>query len=563
MSLSPQKKVTIPAIFQQDSEGPRAGVVKAQQQKLERALAEDFPVKGSVGSIVQRFGGSPTKRRTVGGYPVILGAEGKVGWSVPASKLAGVCEELGPAGPEASAAAAEPEAPVAAAEPEAPVAAAEPEAPVAAAEPEAPVAAAEPEAPVAAAEPEASVAVERPVQAARRPDHQPTEEEMAEFARRMARPPLPDARAVRKQPTTMWDMSDDGSDSMSDFDPDAEMDFTPQATKPSSEFRVPPRVPGTNLTAPAVQDQQYIVTIAPAGITAFELLPADPPEKAAGRAKPEIAERLGEALSSDRASVKWIAALGAGAFATVFQAVVETCDFGSDRVAPGDLIAVKVIDMSGSRAGLGRKEVQEAEIAMRLDHPNIAKTFGFVQSPARLMVYIEHIAGGTLERLLACYGAISEARARQLVSEILAGLEHLHGHQICHRDLKPANILLSTGGVKLVDFGTSKAGMCKSLVGTHFYMAPEVRGMADFECTEDSYVGSAADIWSFGCTVIEVLTGCRPVAIRHDRTMTNPLLPETASADVLDLLQSTVHKTVSKRPTATELLGHKWLAAAP
>jgi len=545
MSLSPQKKVTIPAIFQQNNDAPRPGSVKAFKERLERGGAPGLPTRGSVKCIARSFSGSPTKRPGTGGYPVILGAEGKVGVPKQGGKVTdGCCEPAGksshpPAEAKPGQAAAEAKSEVATAE-------------------------AKPEQAAAEAKPEQATAEAKPEQAGFAALGLDCRPEGWEPAMRPAAL-FPDARAVRKQPTTQFDLSGDESDGgVCCFweESDGEVDFFPQATKSSSEFRAPPKIPGTHLAAPAVKDQQYIVTIAPAGITAFELLPADPPEQAASRAQPQVAEQLGKALSCEKVDLKAVSALGAGAFATVFQAVVETWNFDSDRVAPGDLIAVKVIDTSGSRGGRGAQVVQEAEIAMRLDHPNIAKAFGFVQIQARLMVYIEHIAGGTLERLLACYGAISETRARQMVREIVSGLEYLHGQQIYHRDLKPANTLLSTAGIKLVDFGTSKAGRCQTMVGTNLYMAPEVRGTTDYESGEDSYVGSAADIWSLGCTVIEILTGCRPVAVRHDLTVTNPLVPEAASADARDLLQSTVHKTPSKRPTATELLGHRWLVAA-
>ena len=93
---------------------------------------------------------------------------------------------------------------------------------------------------------------------------------------------------------------------------------------------------------------------------------------------------------------------------------------------------------------------------------------------------------------------------------ICEGLLYLHVNKIIHRDIKGANILLTNDGVcKLADFGEAKKLMgqhaleqCNSIRGTANWMAPEVIRQSNY--------GRHADIWSVGCTVLEMATGKPP-----------------------------------------------------
>ncbi|KAF8395803.1 hypothetical protein HHK36_019757 [Tetracentron sinense] len=88
--------------------------------------------------------------------------------------------------------------------------------------------------------------------------------------------------------------------------------------------------------------------------------------------------------------------------------------------------------------------------------------------------------------------------------QILNGLKYLHERNMVHRDIKCANILVdASGSVKIADFGLAKAtnlNDVKSFQGSAFWMAPEVVNR------KTPGYGLAADIWSLGCTVLEMLT---------------------------------------------------------
>ena len=126
--------------------------------------------------------------------------------------------------------------------------------------------------------------------------------------------------------------------------------------------------------------------------------------------------------------------------------------------------------------------------------------------------------GGSLAQLLQHFGSFNASTVTRYTKDMLKGLDFLHTNQILHRDLKPGNVLVcSDGTCKLADFGTCSslvgAGAAGGnqnkmvpMVGTPLYMSPEVvRGEHGFK----------SDIWSFGVTMAELLTGCVPYDINE------------------------------------------------
>ncbi|XP_034864135.1 mitogen-activated protein kinase kinase kinase 2 isoform X2 [Mirounga leonina] len=174
---------------------------------------------------------------------------------------------------------------------------------------------------------------------------------------------------------------------------------------------------------------------------------------------------------------------------------------------------------------------------------------------------------GSIKDQLKAYGALTENVTRKYTRQILEGVHYLHSNMIVHRDIKGANILRdSTGNVKLGDFGASKrlqticlsgTGM-KSVTGTPYWMSPEV-------ISGEGY-GRKADIWSVGCTVVEMLTEKPPwaefeamAAIFKIATQpTNPKLPPHVSDYTRDFLKR-IFIEAKLRPSADELLRHMFV----
>jgi len=238
----------------------------------------------------------------------------------------------------------------------------------------------------------------------------------------------------------------------------------------------------------------------------------------------------------------------------------------------GRIFAVKqaVVDLSCEEDRKYRDKLQnELNICKDLRHPNIVACLGFESTSTELNIYLEYVAGGSMSALLAEFGALDGFMLRQATMGVLDGLNYLHTRSppVVHRDIKGANILVDLDFcVKLADFGCSKrSDLTKSFTttGSIPWMAPEVI------LQEDGH-GRKADIWSFGCAIIEMASAEKPwgngkfenamYALRHiSMSDSTPPIPEALDELGKDMVRQCVQRDPEKRPSATDLLEHPFL----
>ncbi|XP_078254877.1 mitogen-activated protein kinase kinase kinase 22 [Rhinoraja longicauda] len=211
----------------------------------------------------------------------------------------------------------------------------------------------------------------------------------------------------------------------------------------------------------------------------------------------------------------------------------------------------------------------EIQLLKNLCHDRIVQYYGSLRDSMerRLSIFVEYMPGGSVKDQLKAYGALTENVTRRYTRQILEGVSYLHSNMIVHRDIKGANILRdSSGNVKLADFGASKrlqtictsgTGM-KSVTGSPYWMSPEV-------ISGEGY-GRKADVWSVGCTVVEMLTERPPwaeyeamAAIFKIATQpTKPQLPDGVSNSCRSFLKQ-IFVEERRRPSAEALLRHAFV----
>ncbi|KAL6714967.1 Protein kinase of the Mitotic Exit Network [Lecanora helva] len=248
--------------------------------------------------------------------------------------------------------------------------------------------------------------------------------------------------------------------------------------------------------------------------------------------------------------------LGKGAFGSVFRAL---------NMGTGETVAVKQVKLTDLPKSELRVITLEIDLLKNLDHPNIVKYRGFVKSADSLNIILEYCENGSLHSISKNFGKFPENLVGIYMSQVLHGLLYLHEQGVIHRDIKGANILTTKQGlVKLADFGVATRTTTfheSSVVGTPYWMAPEV--------IELSGATTASDIWSLGCTVIELLDGRPPYhklqpmhALFRIVNDDHPPLPEGASPIVRDFLMQCFQKDPNLRVSARKLLKHPWIVNA-
>ncbi|KAJ5238571.1 Cytokinesis protein sepH [Penicillium chermesinum] len=248
--------------------------------------------------------------------------------------------------------------------------------------------------------------------------------------------------------------------------------------------------------------------------------------------------------------------LGKGAFGSVYRAL---------NWNTGQTVAVKQIKLTDLPKSELRVIMLEIDLLKNLDHANIVKYHGFVKSQETLNIILEYCENGSLHSIAKNFGRFPENLVGLYMSQVLHGLLYLHEQGVIHRDIKGANILTTKEGlVKLADFGVASrtTGLSESsVVGTPYWMAPEV--------IELSGATTASDIWSLGCTVIELLEGKPPYhslapmpALFRIVNDDHPPLPQGASPAVKDFLMQCFQKDPNLRVSARKLLKHPWIVNA-
>jgi eukaryotic-like serine/threonine-protein kinase len=184
-----------------------------------------------------------------------------------------------------------------------------------------------------------------------------------------------------------------------------------------------------------------------------------------------------------------------------------------------------------SEPELAARFMTEIRTLAGLEHPNIAQLRTAFQSQNQFVMVMEFVEGTTLDTL-ASKAPIPLDQVLEYSTQVLSALSYAHSRGVTHRDIKPANIMITSHGlIKLMDFGIAKSTNDMQLtrpgttMGSVYYMSPEqVRG---------GTVDARSDIYSFGVTLYEMLTGRRPFQANTSYSVLNAQLNEAPTPPAL------------------------------
>ncbi|KAM3960912.1 serine/threonine-protein kinase hippo isoform 2-T2 [Aphomia sociella] len=252
-----------------------------------------------------------------------------------------------------------------------------------------------------------------------------------------------------------------------------------------------------------------------------------------------------------------ICKLGEGSYGSVYKALHKES---------GQVLAIKQVPVDTDLQEI----IKEISIMQQCDSPYVVKYYGSYFKNTDLWIVMEYCGAGSVSDIMRLRKkTLSEDEIATILCDTLKGLEYLHRRRKIHRDIKAGNILLNTEGhAKLADFGvagqlTDTMAKRNTVIGTPFWMAPEVIQEIGYDCV--------ADIWSLGITALEMAEGKPPYGDIHPMraifmipTKPPPSFrePDQWSGEFIDFVSQCLIKNPEERATAEYLLSHDFIGNA-
>ncbi|XP_039623459.1 serine/threonine-protein kinase pim-2-like [Polypterus senegalus] len=251
--------------------------------------------------------------------------------------------------------------------------------------------------------------------------------------------------------------------------------------------------------------------------------------------------------------------LGGGGFGQVWAA---------QRIENNLLVAIKfatpkpekvMYNMSNKEMQVMPWEVGLMQLVSFPEHPGVIKLLEWFTVPTKDVLVLELVeASMNLTDYMKIQGGhLTEDLTKNILSQVVQAVQHIHSCLVFHRDLKPGNILIqtTTGKIKLIDFGCGtmlKKGKYQSFEGTTLYAPPEVFSLEYHEAIPTTS-------WSLGVTLFELLCGQLPFQKVGEILCGRFIFTQDLSDECQDLIERCLSMNPEGRPTLEEILLHPWM----
>ncbi len=222
-------------------------------------------------------------------------------------------------------------------------------------------------------------------------------------------------------------------------------------------------------------------------------------------------------------------------------------------------IALKIMTFrpedAGRSAGLHERFFEALRACAGLEHPNIGRIFDYGEIEGRYYIAMEYIEGTALRDVLSeRRSGLPEERALDIFQQVADAVAYAHSKGVVHQDIRPGNVILADGGARpvVIDFGMmgvlsgDEQSTAEYSPRAPLYMSPEQASGGE--------VGPAADIYSLGILLYEMVTGDVPfkgtsatrVLVQH--LQQEPRLPSDLNIQVDLAVETAIMRALAKRP---------------
>ncbi len=225
-------------------------------------------------------------------------------------------------------------------------------------------------------------------------------------------------------------------------------------------------------------------------------------------------------------------------------------------------VAIKVVLKSGDIIEKGALEQEIVSLRLFTHHPNIVDFYGAYQD-FECYYLIFGLMKSDLHSYINKHGAMTEAIAKKVITQVGRAVRILHFGGVSHRDIKLENILIDGTSIQLCDLGFSKKISEEPFndpCGSPYTVAPEILNRKGF--------GSKVDMWAIGCILFVMLTGGYPCSDGSEsdfqikiKIMTGrrEKYPDWFSNSLKNLLEGLLAFKPSNRITIDQMMNHPWI----